>query len=135
MENTQPIKTGSESGSPEDTSGDSTKLKLVADSESSASSNSSIDTDANIPSASIKTWTNAELIELRSRIGLVAGALSDFQTAGGLVAEKTISYKSPSGRVLTAIKLILVAEDLNVIVKKTSDGLDFDVLPLGKEAE
>jgi hypothetical protein len=133
MGNIRHIKTGSGSGSPEDTSDASTRLRLVADSENSESSNSSVVTNADTPSDSIRIWTSAELAELRSRIGLVAGALFDFQTAGGLVAEKTISYKSPSGRVFTATKLILVAEDLNLSVKKTPDGLDFELLPLGEE--
>lgn len=133
MENIQPTKTKRGSGSPADTSDASTESALVADSASSASLNSSISTSANTPSDSLKTWTNAELAELRSRIGLVAGALFDFQTAGGLVAVQKIQYKSPSGRVLTATKLILVAEGLNLEVKDTPDGLDFELLPLGRE--
>src|SRR5262245_57331291 len=114
MENTQPIKTENESEFPAGISDVSIKSGLVADSESSASSNLSSVTNADTQSDSIKTWTSAELEELRSRIGLVAGALSDFQAAGGLVAVKTISHKLPSGRVFTATKLILVAKDLDL---------------------
>ncbi len=57
----------------------------------------------------------------------MAGALADFQAAGGLVAVKSIEYKTPSGRRFTATKLYLVAEGANLKVQKTVDGLDFSV--------
>ena len=127
MENTQPMKTGKESELPADISGGSTKSGLVAVTDSNGSKSSSENTTATMPSASPKTWTSAELQELRSKVGLVAGALADFQSAGGLVVVKNIEFEP--GRFST--KVYLVADGLNVKVHKTADGLDFEILPLG----
>lgn len=126
MENTRPTKTEKEPESPVDTSGGSTKSRLVADTASSASLSSSAGTTATMPNGSKKTWTSAALAELRSRAGLVAGALADFQTAGGLVVVKNVEYEP--GRF--SVKLYLVAENLNVQVRTTADGVDFDIQPL-----
>ena len=56
----------------------------------------------------------------------MAGALADFQAAGGLVAVKNIEYKTPSGT-FTATRLLLVADGANLKVRSTADGLDFQV--------
>jgi hypothetical protein len=80
---------------------------------------------------SSKIWTNVELAELRSKAGLVAGALADFQAAGGLVVVKNIEYEP--GRF--SVKIYLVAENLNTRVQKTADGLDFDIQPLPSGSE
>lgn len=130
MANTQPTKTENVPASPADTSEDSIKSKLVAVTESGESKNSSSATTATTPSASPKTWTNAELEALKSKAGLVAGALADFQSAGGLVAVKSTSYER-YGLQWTATKLILVAEGLNLVAVDTPDGLDFDLQPSG----
>jgi hypothetical protein len=127
MENTQPTKTKRESESKVDTSGASTKSGLVAVTEPDVSKISSPATTATMLSDSKKTWTNVELVELRSKAGLVAGALRDFQDAGGLVVVKNVEYEP--GKFYP--KIILVADGLNVKVEKTADGLDFEVLPLG----
>jgi hypothetical protein len=126
MENTQPTKTKNGSGFPVDTSDDSTKSRLVAVTEPAASRTSSPATTATMSKGSKKTWTSAALVELRSKAGLVAGALADFQAAGGLVVVKNIEYEP--GRF--SPKIILVADGLNVRVEKTADGLDFDIQPL-----
>ena len=126
MENTQPTKTKSESVSQVDTSGDSTRSRLVAVTEPAASKTSSPATTATMSKGSKKTWTSAALVELRSKAGLVAGALADFQAAGGLVVVKNIEYEP--GKFYP--KIILVADGLNVTVEKTADGLDFGVQPL-----
>lgn len=125
MENTQPTKTGSASGSKAAISDASTKSKQVAATESAASTSSLPATTATTPNGSTKTWTSAELAELESKAGLVAGALADFQTAGGLVAVKNIEYKTASGSMFTATKLYLVVEGASLRVQKTADGLDF----------
>lgn len=127
MENTQPIKTKREPELKVDTLGGSIESKLVADMESNVSSSSSDATTATTPNVFKKTWTNLELEELRLRAGLVAGALADFQSAGGLVVVKNVEYKP--GRF--SVKLYLVAVDLNIQVRKTADGIDFDLSPLG----
>jgi hypothetical protein len=126
MENTQPTKTKRESGSKVDTSGASTKSRLVAVTESAASMNLSQTTTATMPKGSKKTWTNAALAELRLKAGLVAGALADFQAAGGLVAAKNIEHEPG----IFAVRLYLVADGASVKADRTTDGLDFDVLPL-----
>lgn len=66
--------------------------------------------------------------ELRLKAGLVAGALADFQAAGGLVAVKNVEYTSPSGSKLTATRLILVAEGASLSLQMTADGLDFNLV-------
>lgn len=130
MENGQPMKMGKGPGSKADTSEDLTKLQ---DSENMESPESETllpqATSATTQSGSSKTWKSAELEVLRSKAGLVAGALSDFQTAGGLVAVEIFEYEA-SGSKFSATKIYLVAENLHVSVKKTADGLDFDIQPL-----
>ncbi len=127
MESTQLMKTENGSEWPVDTLDGSTKSKLVAATESDGSSNSSTNTTATMQTDSKKTWTNVELAELVSKAGLVAGALSDFQTAGGLVVVKNVEYEKDK----FSVKIYLVAENLNIRVQKTADGLDFDIQPLG----
>jgi hypothetical protein len=68
------------------------------------------------------------LDELRTKAGLVAGALADFQAAGGLVAVKNVEYTSPSGSKLTATRLYLVAEGLSLVAVSTTDGIDFNLV-------
>jgi hypothetical protein len=126
MENTQHTKTKKGQGSKVDTSGDSTKSGLVAVMGKGVSMSLSRDTSATISNASKKTWTSAELVELRLKAGLVAGALADFQTAGGVVVVKNVEYEP--GKFFP--KLYLVAEGLNIKLESTPDGLDFDVQPL-----
>lgn len=130
MENTQPMKAENGQGSPADTLDASTKSRLVAATESAVSGNSSAGTTATTQNASPKTWTKQALEELKLKAGLVAGAIADFQAAGGLVAVKNVDTPLPSGSVMTAVKIYLVAEGLNLRVLHTPDGLDFDVLPL-----
>lgn len=101
--------------------------------ENGESTSSPIATTATTLDASGKTWTNAELEELRLKAGLVAGALADFQSARGLVIVKNIEYEPGK----FAVKMYLVAEGLNIRAQKTPDGLDFEVLPQasGREAK
>jgi hypothetical protein len=110
-----------------DTSGVSTKSGLVAVMGNGESMNLSAATSATISNASKKTWTSAELAELQSKAGLVAGALADFQAAGGVVVVKNVEYEKDK----FFPKLYLVAEGLNITVAHTADGLDFDIQPLG----
>jgi hypothetical protein len=126
MENTQPMKTRSESGSPAVISDGSIKSGLVADTGKGASTSLSAATSATMRSASSKTWKSAELAELRLKAGLVAGALAEFQAAGGLVAVKNVEYEPGK----YSVKIILVAEGLNITKIQTADGLDFEILPL-----
>jgi hypothetical protein len=109
-----------------DTSDASTKLGLVAATESGESTSLLLATTVAMPNASKKTWANAALAELRSKAGLVAGALADFQSAGGLVVVKNIEYEPGK----FSVKVYLVAENLNIRAQKTADGLDFEILPL-----
>lgn len=130
MENGQNTEKEKELESLVDTSDDSTKLSPPENTDERASETSlQSATDASSPSASSKIWKSAELEVLRSKAGLVAGALSDFQSANGLVAVETFEYEA-SGRRFSATKIFLVAENLNVSVKQTTDGLDFDIQPL-----
>ena len=125
MENTQPMKTESGPVSPEDTLAASTKSKLVAVTAKEESTNSPGNTTATMPNGSKKIWTSAELAELGSKAGLVAGALADFQDAKGKISRREITYTAPSGRVCRAIKLILLVEDVDLVAEPTADGLEF----------
>lgn len=129
LQNTQ---MGSGPVSPAASSADLTKSVQLETTDGNGSRSLSPATSAGTPSGSKKTWTNAELDNLRLKIGLVAGALADFQAAGGLVAVKTIEYETPSGR-LTATRLYLVAEGLNLVAVSTPDGLDFQLEAGGQE--
>lgn len=127
MENTQPTKTKSESELKEATSDDLIKSELVAGLEKGASTSSSPTTNADTQRDSKKTWTSAELAELRLKAGLVAGALRDFQDASGLVAVRPIEHEKG----VYSVRLYLVAEGLSIKPKETPDGLEFEILPLG----
>jgi hypothetical protein len=89
------------------------------------SQNLSPTTAATTPSDSSGTLKSAELGNLQSKAGLVAGALADFQVAGGIVVSKEVAYKAPSGRVYTAIKLYLIVKDAAILKRDSDDGLDF----------
>jgi len=128
MENTQPMKTESEPGSKADTSDASTKSKLVAVTAKEESMNLQPSTTATMPNDSKKIWTSAELAELGSKAGLVAGALADFQGAKGLVVATNVPYTLASGRKLVAVKLFLIVEDMNLVAEHTADGLDFHLV-------
>lgn len=65
---------------------------------------------------------------MRSKAGIVAGALADFQTAKGRAVTQEIAYTAPSGRVCKAVKIILLIEDANLVVARTADGIDFNVV-------
>lgn len=126
MENMLSTKAASGPGSPGDLLDASTRSVQLATSDESGSRSSSPATNVGTPSGSEKTWTSAELDNLRLKIGLVAGALADFQAAGGLVAVKNIGYEAPSGS-RTATRLYLVAAGLNLVAVSTPDGIDFQV--------
>ncbi len=85
-------------------------------------------TTATTLKGSKKIWKSAELVELQSQVGLVAGVLADFQMAKGLIVREEVTYKSPSGRDCKAIKLILLVEDMNLVAVKTADGIDFNLV-------
>lgn len=127
MENTQPTKTKSESESQAVTSDASIKSRLVADTESKESTSLSPSTPADTPNDSTKTWTSAELAELKLKAGLVAGALAEFQGAKGIVVAKEVEHQKG----VFSLKIYLVAEGVSLRKKDTADGLDFEVLPLG----
>lgn len=125
MENGQPMKTENESGSQAGTLGASVKLLNSESMPLGASTSSKGRTTATMPKGSKKTWKSAELVELQSKAGLVAGALADFKTAKGVIVREEIAYTSPSGRVCKAIKLILLVQDVDLVAEKTTDGIDF----------
>ena len=127
MENGQPMKTGSESEFPEDTLGDLTKSSSLETMPLGASGSTPEPTNAITRRDSKKTLKNAELSELRSKIGLVAGALADFQEAGGMILTSEVEYKTPSGSTYKAVKLLLFVAGVNVVAEKTADGLDFNL--------
>lgn len=128
MGNGQPTKTGSASGSKADSSEGSVKLPPSESMPLGASGNLSTTTTATMPKGSRKTLTSAKLQELRSKAGLVAGALADFQAAGGLVVKKKIDYSLPSGTKFSALKLYLIVDGADIVAVQTEDGLELDVV-------
>jgi hypothetical protein len=85
---------------------------------------------ATIQNALRKTWTSAELEVLRSKAGLVAGALADFQAAGGLVVVRKVIVNEH----IQFPKIILVAGGISININETIDGIGFDLVAV-KEAE
>lgn len=128
MENGQPTNKESVSGSQADTSGDSIKSPNSDSMPLGASKSFRQRITATTPSASPKTWKSAELSALQSKIGLVAGALADFQEAGGVIALTEIAYSSPSGSKTMAVKMILLVPEINLVVADTTDGMDFSLV-------
>jgi len=109
----------------------STSSRLVAATVNAVAANLLQPTTATMPPVLQKTWTNAELEVLRSKVGLVAGAIADFQAAGGLVAVKNVEYDPGK----FACKVYLSASGINLKVVSTSDGLDFDLVAVEKGNE
>ena len=120
MVNSQRSKTGNGKGSQADTSEDLTKSLPSVNMAGSASKSSPAGITASTPNASRSTWTNAALEELQSKAGIVAGAIADFQTVGGLVAVKNVEYKPGE----FAVRVILFAKGLDVKYIDTDDGAD-----------
>lgn len=110
------------------TSADLGKSPQVENTDGGALRSSQKTTTATMPKGSRKTWKIQELAELQSKIGLVAGALADFQTAKGRIVRDEVIYTAPSGRVCMGIKLILLVEDVDLVAVKTDDGVDFNLV-------
>lgn len=128
MGNTQPTATGAGSGKKADISDALTKSPRLASMVKSASQNSRTTTTATMQKGLPKTWKNVELEELRRKAGLVAGALADFQAAGGLIVRKEVEYTLPSGRTYKALRLHLIVENANLVAETTPDGIDFSIV-------
>ena len=74
--------------------------------------------------ASKKTLKKVDLAVLKSKAGLVAGAIQDFQEAGGLVVLKNMEYEGGK-----FVKINLVAEGFDLVANHTVDGIDFFITP------
>lgn len=133
MENGQRTKTEKESESKVDTSADSTKSRLVVVTAKPELETSSItDTTATMQKGSQKTSKNAKLQALRSKVGLVAGALQDFQEAGGTVVRREMTYTLPSGS-YKALKFIIAVNEIDLVAENTPDGIEFDLVESEKK--
>lgn len=130
MENGQPTNKGKEYEKKAGFSEDSTKYPQKASMPLGASESLSKTTTATMSKGLRKTSKNVELPVLKSKIGLVAGALADFQGAGGIVTHRAVKYQA-SGRTFTAIKLFLIVENNSLVVVKGGDGLEFDLVAGG----
>lgn len=128
MANGQRTKTEKESESKVDTSDDLTKSRLVAVTAKPESETSSItDTTATMQNASLVTSKNAKLQALRSKAGLVAGALQDFQEAGATVVRQEMTYNLPSGT-YKALKFIIAVKEIDLVAVQTPDGIELDLV-------
>jgi hypothetical protein len=65
---------------------------------------------------------------LKSKISLVAGALADWQSAGGLVVVKNIQVENAQYP-----KIYLVADGLSIHVRHTVDGIEFDLVAVSEK--
>ena len=128
MVNGQPTKTGNAPELKAVTSDALAKSSNLGAMPLGASTSSQAPITATALKGSKKTWKSAELVELLSKAGLVAGALADFQAAKGMIVREEIAYTAPSGIVCRAIKLILLVEDVDLVAVKTADGLDFNLV-------
>lgn len=127
MENGQPTKTDGELENPEDISEGSAASLHSENTEGAGSKSSSKTMTATTLKGSRKTLTSAALEALQSKAGLVAGALADFQAAGGIVGTEQKEYEF-GGKKFTAIRVFLIVNGANVVAVKTPDGLDFNVV-------
>jgi len=127
MGNGQLIKTGNESGSKADTSAGLRVSRLVAVTPKPESESLSIPTTAASPNGSPKTSPTLDLEELRSALSLVAGALADFQSAGGTIVRQEMTYTLPSGS-HKAMKIILAVKGVDLVAVNTPDGIVFDLV-------
>jgi len=130
MENGQPISTGNaneKKAVTSDGSMSSLPLESTADAESKNSSQTTQAT-ATIRKGSKKTSKNVDLAVLKSKAGLVAGVISDWQTAKGGILRVELPYTMPSGRTYKALKLILYLPGHNIVAVDTPDGITFDIV-------
>ena len=125
MENGQPTKTASASANPVDISDVSAQSVNSETMPLGEPKNSSVTTTATTRIVTSKIWKSAELLELESKAGLVAGALADFQAAGGLIHTKPFELKYPSGSKFKGVKIMLFANHADLVAEKTADGLVF----------
>lgn len=124
MANTQNIKTASESEPKAAISEDLAKSQKKASTGKAASRTFPSHITATTLNASKKTLKKVDLEVLRSKAGLVAGAIQDFQDAGGLVVLKNMEYEGGK-----FVKINLVAEGFDLVANHTVDGIDFFVTP------
>ena len=132
MENLQPTKTGNELEKKAVILDVSTKSRVVAVTEPPASKSlQSKTTTATTLKGLPKTLTSAELQTLQSKLDLVAGALADFQSAKGRIVCKEETAVLPSGSIVRAVKIYLVA-DVGIVKDRTNDGLKFSLVAEAK---
>lgn len=130
MENGQPTSTGNASEKKAGTS-DGSMSSLPSESTAAAESrNSSPTTQATATTrkGSKKTLKNVDLAELKSKAGLVAGVISDWQTAKGGILRVELPYTMPSGITYKALKLILYLPGHDIVAVDTPDGITFDIV-------
>ena len=130
MENGQPTSTENESGSKAATSDGSMSSQPSESTVPAESKNSSPTTQATATTrkGSKKTSKNVDLAVLKSKAGLVAGVISDWQTAKGGILRVELPYTMPSGRTYKALKLILFLPGHNIVAVDTPDGITFDIV-------
>lgn len=127
MENGQLTRMEGESEKKVDISDDSIKSAKLESTERDESENSHKTMTATMQKGSQKTSKNVDYQVLKLKAGIVAGALADFQRAGGIVVSTKKEYER-SGSKYLAVKLFLVVENMNVVAVKTADGIDFDIV-------
>lgn len=112
---------------PEDTSGASGKSQAPNTAKRGSKNLSTSTTTAAIQKDSPPTSPKTELTVLKSKIGLVAGALADFQSAGGTVVRQEFTYNLPSGS-YKAFKFLVAVKEFDLVAVQTDDGIDLTVV-------
>lgn len=128
MANGRIMKMGKESESQAGTSDDSIKSPQLVNTDGRVSESLSIaDTSTATTQRDLqKTLPSVALEALRFKAGIVAGALADFQMAGGTIVIEPISYTLPSGS-YKALKILVAVKEKSLVAVETADGLTFDV--------
>lgn len=130
MVNGQPTSTGNASEKKADTS-DGLMSSPPSESTAAAESKNSFPTTpvtATTRKGSKKTSKNVDLAELKLKAGLVAGVISDWQTAKGGILRAELPYTMPSGTTYKALKLILYLPGHDIVAVDTPDGITFDIV-------
>lgn len=130
MGNGQPTSTGNVSEKKVVTSDGSMSSQPLESTAAAESRNSSPTTPATATTrkGSKKTSKNVDLAVLKSKAGLVAGVISDWQTAKGGILQVELPYTMPSGRTYKALKLILFLPGHDIVAVDTPDGITFDIV-------
>jgi hypothetical protein len=127
-----PTRTENGFASKEGTSEASTSLPPLENTAPDESPNSLETTTATTLTDSEGILKTAALQALQQKIGLVSGALGDWQSAMGRVVIQEFEYTLPSGSKYQAIKALIYLPGVDLVAVNSADGLSFDLVAAAK---